>query len=353
MDQTRALVGGVIATGIPGTRLEPATRRALEDLAPSGIILFRRNFTDVAQLRDLVGELHGLPSQPLVAIDHEGGTVVRLGEPFTHFPCAADVAQRGDTDTAYAVGLAMGRELAAVGIDIDFAPVLDVDSNAANPVIGKRSFGADAQRVARFGVASMRGLRDGGVLPCGKHFPGHGDTDRDSHHELPHVDRDRSALEATELVPFRAAIGAGIPMLMTAHVVYASFDAERPATLSPAILRQLLRGELGFEGVVVSDDLEMRAVSAQRDIGDAAVAALEAGVDWLLVCNDLELSMRVGDRIRADLESGRLSRELLAAAARRVRSLRPPARRENLDLPVEAHRQLCAAIATGSTVARA
>ena len=344
-EETRTLAGGVIATGIPTTRLDAATRRSLAELAPSGIVLFRRNFSDVDQLRALVRELHALPSRPLVCIDHEGGAVVRLAEPFTHFPAAADIARAGDPDLAYAVGLAMGRELAAVGIDVDFAPVLDVDSNPANPIIGKRSFGGDAERVAAFGVATMRGLLAAGVLPCGKHFPGHGDTDLDSHLELPRVARSRAALESTELPPFRAAIGAGIPLLMTAHVVYTALDPQRPATLSPPILRDLLRRELGFTGVVVSDDLEMRAVAAHHDIAEAALAALAAGVDWLLVCNHLEVSLRVAARLRAGLDSGELRRPLVEAAARRVRSLRVPADRIVIALPDESHRHLLRRVA--------
>jgi beta-N-acetylhexosaminidase len=340
MDETRRLAGDVIATGIPGTQLDAATRHSLEELAPSGIILFRRNFADVEQLRALVRDLHALPSSPLVCIDHEGGPVVRLAEPFTHFPAAADVAQTADPEIAYAVGLAMGRELAAVGIDVDFAPVLDVNSNPANPVIGRRAFGSDAAHATAFGVATMRGLLAAGVLPCGKHFPGHGDTDLDSHLALPRVERARAVLEATELVPFRAAIAAGIPLLMTAHVVYAALDAERPATLSPFILRDLLRNELGYAGVVVSDDLEMRAVAAHHDVADAALASLAAGVDWLLVGNDLALSLRVGERLRTALATAEIDRERVRDAARRVRSLRVPKPRERIDLPAEAHRRL-------------
>jgi len=334
------MTGDVIATGIPGTELDTATRLALEDLAPSGVILFRRNFADIEQLRALVDALHELPSRPLVCIDHEGGSVVRLGEPFTHFPPAADVAACGDPQVAYAVGEAMGRELAAVGIDVDFAPVLDVDSNPDNPIIGRRAFAADAERVAAFGVATMRGLLAGGVLPCGKHFPGHGDTDLDSHLALPRVGRSRQVLERTELVPFRAAIAAGIPLMMTAHVVYTALDEERPATLSRLILRDLLRGELGYEGVIVSDDLEMRAVAAHHDVADAALASLAAGVDWLLVCNDLALSLRVGERLRSALLNEEIDRERVRDAARRVRSLRVPTRREAIALPDQAHRRL-------------
>ena len=191
----------------------------------------------------------------MVAIDHEGGRVLRLGEPFTQFPPAAVVGRTRNPDLAYRVGHAMGVELASVGIDLSFAPVLDVHSNPANPVIGDRAFGSDPALVSEMGIALMRGLHDGGVLSCGKHFPGHGDTEKDSHLELPVVRRSRAELEQTELVPFRAAIAAGVPMLMSAHVLYPALDPEHPATLSRAILTDLLRGELHFDGVVASDDL--------------------------------------------------------------------------------------------------
>jgi beta-N-acetylhexosaminidase len=340
MAEIRELAGSVIATGFPGTELSAETRRALQRLAPSGVVLFRRNLEDVGQIRALVADLHALPSRPLVSIDHEGGPVVRVGEPFTHFPSAAAISRGKRPELAYQVGRAMATELSSVGIDIDFAPVLDVDSNPANPIIGERSFGSDPAQVASFGIATMRGLLNAGVLPCGKHFPGHGDTDSDSHLELPVVRRERAILEATELLPFGAAIAAGIPMVMTAHVLYPALDPRVPATLSAPILQSLLRDRMRFSGVVVSDDLEMRAVSDHHDISDAAVASLRAGVDWLLVCNDLEKSIRVAERIVQDTESGTLEAAVLTAASARVRSLRTPPRPPLIDLPSTGHRAL-------------
>lgn len=313
------LAGAVINTGIPGTALDTATRRALEQMAPSGVILFRRNFRSFEQLRDLIEELHQLPSRPLVSIDHEGGRVMRLGPPFTDFPPARAA---GDVATAHALGRAMGCELAAVGVDVDFAPVLDVDSNPGNPVIGDRAFSTSATTAAALAAAFVSGMMSAGVLPCGKHFPGHGDTDRDSHFELPVVARSRDQLEETELVPFRAAIAAGIPLLMTAHVLYPAFDAQRPATLSPVILRGLLRRELGFTGVIVSDDLEMRALGEAQGVPEAALASLEAGCDWLLICNDFDNSLRTADRLAAAITTGRLDTEPLRQSAARIAALR-------------------------------
>lgn len=339
MADTDTLVGQVITTGIPGPRLDVATRRALERLAPRGIVLFAHNVEDVDQLCELTAALHALPSQPLIAIDHEGGRVIRLGAPFTPFPAAAIVG-RGGPDAAHAVGLAMGRELASVGVDIDYAPVLDVHSKPANPIIGDRAFSSAPDATARLGIAFMRGLLTAGVLPCGKHFPGHGDTDRDSHLELPVVPRDRAALDAIELVPFRAAIAAGIPLLMTAHVLYPALDAEHSATLSDAILRRLLREQLGFRGVVISDDLGMRAVSEHLAAPEAALATLRAGADWLLLCHDLDQSVRVAECLRTALARDELDAGRVAASAARIARLRGAVsirRTPSISLPVAEH----------------
>lgn len=337
----RELAGRLIVTGIPGPVLDPATRTALVELGPGGIILFKRNCENPPQLADLVRQLHDLPSQPLVAIDHEGGKVHRLDEPFTHFPPARHVSGTGDPELAYAVGRAMAVELAAVGIDIDFAPVLDVDSNPRNPIIGERSFGSTPEQVTEYALALLRGLRDGGIIPCGKHFPGHGDTDADSHLELPVVRRERADLERTELPPFRAAIAAGVPLLMSAHVVYTALDERRPATLSRRIMHDLLRTELGFAGVLVSDDLEMRGVSAALDVPDAAVESLQAGVDWLLVCNDFTLAPRVAERVMRAVEAGDLGLSTLRGAAARIDRLpRRTGPSTDVPLPILAHRAL-------------
>jgi beta-N-acetylhexosaminidase len=241
------------------------------------------------------------------------------------------------------IGEAVGRELSSVGIDIDYVPVLDVHSNPDNPVIGDRAFAADPETVARFGIAMMRGLRTGGVIPCGKHFPGHGDTAVDSHHELPIVRRSRAALERIELAPFRAAIAAGIPMLMTAHVVYPALDARRAATVSPSIISRLLRQKMGFQGVVASDDLHMRAISAKQSIAAAAVDSIAAGVDQLLVCHDLGEAKKVVDAIAAAIEDGRLRLDQVKRASQRILKLmRSHARRrpKPCRLPNSRHQSL-------------
>jgi beta-N-acetylhexosaminidase len=343
----RQRIGQLLFAGIPGTALVAATRQTLADLAVGAVILFRRNAGTPAAVAALTAELHALPSRPLVAIDHEGGRVMRLGLPFTQFPPAAAIGRTGDVQIAYRVGRAMALELASVGIEMSFAPVLDVHSNPANPVIGDRAFGADPAMVGEMAVAMMRGLLDGGVIPCGKHFPGHGDTERDSHLELPVVRRTRQELERTELAPFRSAIAAAVPMLMTAHVLYPALDADHPATLSRAILTDLLRHRLGFTGVIASDDLDMRAIADHQSIGDAAVGTLQAGADAILVCQDLNHAVEACAAIERAVTDGALPAAIVTEAATRVLRLRelPRPRPANCPLPNPEHQALAAQIA--------
>lgn len=315
----RVQPGQLLMVGLPGPTLDRSTRSFLRGHAIGGVILFRRNVTDVGALAALNAEIHTLlPDRPiLVAIDHEGGRVCRLGEPFTQFPPAAVVGKAASPHLAYRQGVAMGEELRSVGIDIDFAPVLDVASNPNNPVIGDRSFGAHPRTVSRLGISVAHGLQRTGVIPCGKHFPGHGDTDRDSHFELPIVRRGKTEIERTDLFPFRRAIQSGIDALMTAHVVFTALDPSRPATLSRPILTDLLRERLRFRGVVFSDDLEMKAISDRYGPGDAAILSIEAGADWLLFCSQLELAEQAIHAIeRAAPKRPRLAARLEESATR-------------------------------------
>jgi beta-N-acetylhexosaminidase len=282
-------------------------------------VLFRHNAADPTAMRDLTRAIHGLDRElpPLVAIDHEGGRVHRLSPPFTHFPAASVVAAHG-MRAVTAVATAMARELAAIGVDLTFAPVLDVHSNPANPVIGDRAYGATPAEVAPLGIAAFRAARAVGLLTCGKHVPGHGDTAADSHRELPVVERSARELARVELVPFRRAIAARIPMLMTAHVVYRALDPDHPATLSRAVLTGLVRRRLGFHGVLCTDDLEMRAIADHYGPGEAAVLALQAGADALLYCHrqdDLRTAVEAAERAVVD---GRLPIRRIDEAHRRL-----------------------------------
>jgi len=283
---------------------------------------------DLDHLIDLDRALHdAAPADAplLVAVDQEGGTVQRVRAPATHWPPMLSHAGHPapeDEELAEAVGLAIGEELAALGFDIDFAPVLDVHSNEANPIIGQRAFGRDPDEVARRGLAFARGLAAAGILACGKHFPGHGDTTTDSHLELPRIDHGLDRLERIELAPFAAAAKAGLPMVMTAHVVFSALDDRVPATLSKKVITDLLRDQLGYAGVIVSDDLDMKAIADHFGIAEAAVGAIRAGCDALLLCRDEQHQALAHLALIHHAEQDSTFRARLGEAAARIRAMK-------------------------------
>jgi beta-N-acetylhexosaminidase len=280
------LAGQLLSVGFEGTTAPDTLRARIAASQIGGVMLFRPNIADPGQLAALVGALRGAaPADAplLVSIDQEGGAVQRVRAPATVWPPMLAVGTAGDTARTTAVGRALGEELAALGIGWDFAPVLDVHTNPDNPVIGDRAFGTTPEAVATQALALWRGLRGAGLVGCGKHFPGHGDTRTDSHLELPVVPHDLERLRRVELAPFAAAARAGMEAFMTAHVLYPALDPDRPATLSRRIATDLLREELGFRGLLVSDDLGMRAVADRYSIEELAVGAIEAGCDHLLI----------------------------------------------------------------------
>jgi beta-N-acetylhexosaminidase len=284
------ICGQLIVCGFSGTEVPPPLLARLERGQCGGTIVFRRNLPDLDTALSLnEAVIRAAPPElpPFLGIDEEGGRVCRLPRPAMSLPPMRQLGAAGVVDLARQAGAALGRQLAALGYNLDFAPVLDVDSNPNNPIIGDRSFGRDPAAVTRLGLAFAAGLDAGGVLACGKHFPGHGDTEKDSHLDLPAILRDEASVRATELPPFRAAASAKIAALMSAHVVFEALDAGVPATLSSRICTQLLRGELEFEGVLFSDDLEMRALADRIPIEDTAVRAIAAGCDTLLICHSL------------------------------------------------------------------
>ena len=346
----RELVARLFLGGLPGPTLDPETRRLYAEIPFAGVTLFRANAARPAAMRALARDLHALDraAPPLVAIDHEGGRVHRLAPPFTHFPAAAIVAAAG-TPAVRAVATAMGRELAAIDVDLTFAPVLDVASNPANPIIGDRAYGTTPDAAAKHALTTFRALRATGLLTCGKHFPGHGDTATDSHLELPVVPRTRRSLATTELPSFQRAVAARVPMLMTAHVHYPALDPKLPATLSPTILTRLLRGRFGFRGVIASDDLEMRAIADQWGPGEAAVKALAAGCDLLLFCHRQDWLRTAVEAVERAVSRGQLAEARVTEAYRRVTRLMQWRRRHRRTerssvIGCGAHRRLDAAV---------
>jgi len=295
------------------------------ELAVGGVVLMGRNVGPPNQTRATIAELQALAKAnnlpPLfVAVDQEGGRVQRLGPPhYPKHPTARAVGETRDPEQARAAARAIGEELRALGFNWDFAPVLDVNNNPHNPVIGDRSYGDDPALVAAMGAAAVRGFQeDAGILACGKHFPGHGDTDTDSHHALPRISHDRARLETVELVPFRAALDAGLAAVMTSHLLFPALDPDLPATLSPAVLTGLLREEMGFEGLIITDDLEMKGVAEGWGAPEAAVLAVLAGADLLLCCHAWETQRAIRQALLKAMETGRLSEARLDKAAARI-----------------------------------
>jgi beta-N-acetylhexosaminidase len=304
MPTLREKIAQMFLVGVGAQELTSEERLAMEHYSFGGFILFGHNCCDLAQILSLTRALwdtgKGLP--PFIAIDQEGGRVHRLPKPFTHFPPAARLGETGNPKLAYRVARATAEELAAVGINLDFAPVLDVNSNPKNPVIGDRSFAPDPQTVIAFGEQWIHGLRDGGIIPCGKHFPGHGDTDKDSHLDLPLVDRSLDELRQVELPPFVQASGNGIESLMTAHVLYRALDPKLPGTLSHNIVTGLLREELNYHGVVFSDDMEMKAISDHYGEEEAVMLCVRAGIDVMLFCHELPRAIHAFDFLYSEFE---------------------------------------------------
>lgn len=312
----------------PTVQLHERDRALLADLRPAGVVLFKSNFLHdrpyeqwlgahsklIADVRATIGR-----DRIFVGIDHEGGRVCRTPAPITRYSYAARWAAQ-----AGAVGRAMGVELASLGVNLNFAPVLDIHSNPANPVIGARAFGNTGGQVTAAALAFMAGMQAQGVLACGKHFPGHGDTDTDSHRELPVLHRDLAGLRARELEPFRAAIDAGIPMIMTSHLLLPQLDPIEPVTLSRRFGQELLRGELGFKGVVVSDDIGMHAVSRLFDDPTAAVRLLLAGTDLMMVCaywTDTDRCRGFAEAIISARQRGTIPADAAAQSRERIHSL--------------------------------
>lgn len=318
-DALTVLQPGFVGTTAPDWLL----RRIGEGLTSVG--LFGRNIATAAQLAALTAQLRSERDDVLVAIDEEGGDVTRLEvRTGSSFPGNLALGSVDDTDLTRAVAHELGRRLAACGVDLNWAPSADVNSNPDNPVIGVRSFGADPYLVARHTAAYIEGLQSAGVAACTKHFPGHGDTAVDSHHALPRIDVDLDTLHARELVPFRAAIAAGSKSVMSAHILLPALDPTSPATLSPRVLTGLLREELGYDGLIVTDAVEMQAIASTYGIERGSVLAIAAGADALCVGGGLadeDTVLRLRDALVAAVRAGELPESRLADAAARVRAL--------------------------------
>lgn len=303
-------------------------RRLLSALQPAGIILFKDNFKHGVPYEDWLSSLRQLIAtvlecvereQLLITIDHEGGRVFRPPPPITNFGAAANWASRSRE-----VGAAMGIELRSLGVNLNYCPVVDIHTNPANPVIGSRAFGTNSEIVTESARNFLLGLQREGVIGCPKHFPGHGDTSVDSHYGLPAVRRSLNELRQRELLPFAAMVRAGAKIMMSAHILYPEIDSDHPATLSRLLLNDVLREELGFEGVITTDDVGMGAVSTLFDRPRIAVSALQAGCDLIMISahwTDTNRAIGLAQDLENGLSNGTLNRAVLKASQKRIDTL--------------------------------
>lgn len=320
MDNPLHDAGKLVGIDLPGTSLTPEVKLHLEKYRFGGVCVFRKNIQNRQQLAALVGEIRAVLPEAWISIDQEGGAVLRTDD-LPQPPSAMALGATGDPELAQAVGAATARGLRSLGINWDYAPVLDVNVNPQNPVIGERSFGSDPKKVAELGIAWLQGLQGEGVAATVKHFPGHGDTALDSHLALPVVKKDRRKLDMVELYPFRKALKAGVAAVMTAHILYPALDPHNPATLSRAILTGLLREEWGYQGVIVTDSMGMKAIADHYPAGQAAVRSVLAGADTVLALGSFETQIQQVEALAAAIESGEISRTRLQESYRRLEAL--------------------------------
>jgi len=325
MSELRDRIAQVVMMGIGG--LTPSKEElALVEQGVGGVILFERNCRNPAQIADLIGDLQaiarakGLGISLIIAIDQEHGPVTRIKEGITPLPSAWEMGRTGDSDVVRRGSRITGRELASIGITMNLAPVADILLHPENRVIGQRSFGVDPRLVGEMVVAVVEGLQGAGIAACAKHFPGHGATETDSHQALPFLERSREEMEGAELIPFQRAIQADVAACMTGHLLCPALDAERPATLSPPIIQGLLRQGLGFEGVVISDDLLMGALASWGGVEERGKKALKAGVDCLLVGKGTVQGLL--EALKRGLASGEIPQERAEEAVSRIVKLK-------------------------------
>lgn len=321
-------IGQLFFIGLEGTELTAKEAEFIIKNDIGGVTLFGRNLKTPIELHKLCTDLHNLRNKtaskaPLfIAIDMEGGRVHRLKPPFTQWPALAQVAKLNSTSIAFKFANIMGTELRAMGINLDFAPCVDVLTNPDNVLIGDRSLGTDPEEVGKMASALVRGYIKAGVVACAKHFPGHGNTIIDSHEDLPIEDVDMATLESRELVPFKRAFRARMDMVMTAHIKYRKIDPQHPATLSPIIIKKLLRETMRFKNLIITDDLDMKALTKNYSREEIPVLAFQAGCDIMLYCNDFT-SPPIGlESVKKALGDGKISKAQVEESLARMSALK-------------------------------
>jgi beta-N-acetylhexosaminidase len=319
-------IGQMIIGGIDGYSYNQQTHSLINEYKIGGFILYANNIKNTSQTVSLLNEMkegNKASRIPLfLSVDQEGGNLVRLPKEVVALPSNRQIGKRNDLDFSYEIGQALGTQLNLFGFNMNFAPVLDVDSNPLNPVIGSRSFGADVNVVSRLGLQTMKGLQAKSVVPVVKHFPGHGDTSVDSHLNLPVVNKAREELELLELLPFRMSIENGADAVMVAHILLPEIDAKSPSSMSSPIITNILRNELGFKGVVMTDDMTMAAITKHYEIGEASVNSVKAGSDIIMVAHDYDKISTVVKSLKKAVETGELTEQRIDLSVTRILKLK-------------------------------
>ncbi|OMD52561.1 glycoside hydrolase family 3 [Paenibacillus borealis] len=319
-------IGQMLLVGIDGTTLDAQAKRMIAEDKIGGIILYKDNISNLKGMVSLINDLKKSNAEnpvPLfMSVDQEGGKVSRMPDEYATIPSNGSVGAADNSGAAGTMGKLLARELLSAGFNMDFAPVLDINSNPDNPVIGDRSFGNTADLVSRLGIAEMKGIASEGVVPVVKHFPGHGDTSVDSHLELPVVNKTAAQLAKLEWQPFEAAIQENADAVMVAHILFPELDSDKPASLSRAIIGKLLREEMGFQGVVITDDLTMGAITEHYTLAAAAVDTVQAGSDILLVAHEYGNEQAVRKALLASVQSGTIKESRIDESVYRILALK-------------------------------
>ncbi|MDZ4083184.1 MAG: beta-N-acetylhexosaminidase [Bdellovibrionales bacterium] len=362
----RQKIGATMIVGLQGTSLTAEETKFLVKENIGGVILFKRNFESPKQVFDLTAELRALAKQKpdktpfLISVDQEGGRVARFRAPFTEWPPMAKVGAIDSATVAFKVAQTIAAELAAVGVNMDFAPSVDVLTNPANTVIGDRSLSSNAENVAKLGSAMVRGFIKAGVIPVAKHFPGHGNTLIDSHEELPVENKSLADLETCELEPFRRVIRARLDFVMSSHILFKNIDPDWPVSLSKIFLTDILRGSLRYRGLIISDDLDMKALTKHHAKGDIAVRALQAGTNVLLYCNEPDSPPIAIDAVEKAVRDGALVEQTISDNASAVVDLKrdlkldsfvPKWEDSQAIIGADAHKKLADAVRSGTVPA--
>lgn len=320
-------IGQMVMIGIDGYTLDNYSKKLIEGSHVGGVVLLDQNVKDTSQLLKLINSLKAANASsnryPLfIAVDEEGGEVDRMPGNIRRYPSNKKIGSINNSTLSYNIGKSLAYEIKSFGFNMDLAPVLDITSNPKNRVIGNRSFGSEPEVVSKLGVQTMLGIQSENVIPVVKHFPGHGDTSADSHRELPVVNNDLSRLNSFELKPFADAVKNNADAIMAAHILLPRIDGENPASISGTIITDILRRQMGFNGVVITDDMTMGAIMKNYKIGEAAVKAAKAGDDIILVCNGLNEKLSVIDSIKAAVSSGDISEDRIDESVYRILKLK-------------------------------